>query len=289
MSSKSAGGIFGLEYRTEDRIFRSFLYASAVIIIGIGIFPLYWIGQLAFTRERAIMADLSWFPSPETFTLENFGIVAFGDVGLYFINSIIVTMGTVIIVVLISLLAGYGLARLKFGYKENFARFLLFGYMFSPIVLALPLYLIYDTVGLLNTHIGLMLTLATISMPFAVWLMWKYIQTIPESMEESAWVVGASRWRAFWDVIIPQCRPAIVAAALFAFAISWADFTFAQILLPANEMTTFPPGIMEIVNSSYNTSWGEVMAALFLMSLPCIAFAYFLQDYLLEGFEVQGL
>jgi multiple sugar transport system permease protein len=143
--------------------------------------------------------------------------------------------------------------------------------------------------GLLNTRIGLIVALTAISMPFSVWLMWKYIQTIPRSMEESAWVVGASRWRGFRDVIIPQSQPAIIAAALFAFALAWNDFTFAQILLPRNEATTFAPGVFRLITQGYDTSWADIMAVSMMMTVPPMLFAYFLQSYLLKGFQIRSL
>jgi multiple sugar transport system permease protein len=126
-------------------------------------------------------------------------------------------------------------------------------------------------------------------MPFAVWLMWKYMQTLPESMEESAWMAGAPRWRGFVDVILPQTKPALIANALFAFAIAWNDFTFAQILLPKNESTTLPPGLLRLVHSSYQTGFGDFMAVGFLMTFPAMLFAYFLQSYMLEGFQIRSL
>jgi multiple sugar transport system permease protein len=278
-----------MDFTTEAKIHKVALYTSAAIMSFVGIFPIYWIAQNAFKSRDGIISNLSWYPTAETFTLENVQIVFRGDLFQYFLNSVVVTAGTIITVVLISLIAGYGLARMEFRYKIGFARFLLFGYMFSPIVLGVPLFQIWKELNLINTHLGLIMALSAISMPFCVWLMWKYVQTIPESLEESAWVVGASRWRAFRDVVLPQCRPAIVACALFAFALAWTDFTFAMILVPDNELTTFAPGILRIVLGSYDVSWGEVMAASLLMTVPPLIFAYTLQNYLLKGFQIRSL
>jgi multiple sugar transport system permease protein len=119
--------------------------------------------------------------------------------------------------------------------------------------------------------------------------MWKYIQTIPQSMEESAWVDGASRWRSFRDVVVPQCRPAIIAAALFAFALAWNDFTLAEILLPAAEKTTFAPGILRIIGRRTFLPEAQIMAVSLAMTLPPLIFAYFMQSYLLKGFEIRSL
>lgn len=283
-------GTFGLDFRTENRLYRVVLAASAFVFFVIIVFPIYWVFQSSLkTRSAVQTGGITWFPSPEGFTLSNYEVLFNSDVGLYLLNSVIVTFGTVLAVIAISLVAGYGLARIEFNHKANFARFLLFGYMFSPIVLGLPLYLIWQDLGLLNTRIGLILALTAISMPFSVWLMWKYIQTIPQAMEESAWVAGASRWRAFRDVVVPQTQPAMIAAALFSFALAWSDFTFARILLPQNSATTFAPGILRLINQSYSFAWSDMMAASMLMTIPPLLFAYFLQSYLLEGFQIRAL
>jgi multiple sugar transport system permease protein len=283
-------GIFGLGYRAEEKLFSRLKQISAAIFVVVGVFPIYWMLQASLTtRERASSSGISWFPTPETFTLSNYEVLTNPDVALYVINSIVVTLGTIILVVLISLIAGYGLARFNMPQKENFARFLLLGYLFSPIVLGVPLYLIWQNLGLLNTRLGLIIALTAISMPFAVWLMWKYIQTIPEAMEESAWVAGASRWQGFRDIIIPQTQPAIIAAALFAFALAWNDFTFAQILLPANEASTFAPGVFRLIQRGYDIARVDVMAVSMAMTLPPLIFAYFMQSYLLKGFQIRSL
>lgn len=281
-------GVFGLDYRTADKLYRIGIGLSATFFFALILFPIYWMLQSSLKTEEALR-DITWFPSQASFTLSNYDVLFSSDVGLYLLNSAIVTIGTIIAVVVVSLVAGYGLARMEFGHKENFARFLLFGYMFSPIVLGLPLYLIWKQIGLLNTRVGLIIALTAISMPFSVWLMWKYIQTIPKAMEESAWIAGASRWQTFRDVIVPQTRPAIIAAALFAFAIAWNDFTFARILLPENQATTFAPGILRLITQGYNFSWGDMMAASLLMTIPPLLFAYFLQSYLLKGFQIRSL
>ena len=283
-------GIFGLGYEAEDKLFARLKQISAAIFVVVGVFPIYWMLQASLTtRERASSSGISWFPSPESFTLENYEVLTNPDVALYVINSVVVTLGTIILVVLISLIAGYGLARFNMPQKENFARFLLLGYLFSPIVLGVPLYLIWQNLGLLNTRLGLIIALTAISMPFAVWLMWKYIQTIPEAMEESAWVAGASRWQGFRDIIIPQTQPAIIAAALFAFALAWNDFTFAQILLPSNEASTFAPGVFRLIQRGYDIARVDVMAVSMAMTLPPLIFAYFMQSYLLKGFQIRSL
>lgn len=294
MSTKDETPEFGRSFRVphtvRSLIYRAGIWGSYTVLFVILGFPIYWMAQNAFKTRLALEeAGISFLPTGAAFTLENFEVVANPTVGRYLLNSIIVSAGVVITVIVVSLIAGYGLARFQYKYKIRIARFLLVGYMFSPIVLAIPLYLIWDTLGLLNRYVGLILALSAISLPFAVWLMWKYIQTIPASLEESAWVAGAPRWRGFIDVIVPQTKPAMIANSVFAFAIAWGDFTFSYILMPADNATTFPPGIFRLFHSSWETGWTEFMAVSLLVSLPALLFAFFLQSYLLQGFKIRAL
>jgi multiple sugar transport system permease protein len=290
MSSESTGaGMFGLSYGGEQRIFTWLKAISTAVIVVVGVFPLYWMTQVSFTDYQTVIDTVTVVPTPAIFTLDNYAILLDPAIARYLFNTTVVAIGTIVTVVIVSLVAGYGLARMKFPHKENFARVLLMGYLFSPIVIGVPLYQIWRSIGLLKTRIGLILALSAISMPFAVWLMWKYIQTIPEAMEESAWVDGASRWRSFRDVVVPQCRPAIIAAALFAFAIAWNDFTFAEILLPTEATTTFAPGILRTISQRQFLPDAQIMAVSLAMTLPPLLFAYFMQSYLLKGFQIRAL
>ncbi|PGF15686.1 ABC transporter permease [Natrinema sp. CBA1119] len=287
--SEPPGGVFGLSYDGETRVSEALKLVSTAIIVLVGAWPIYWMTQLAFTQYETVEDSVTVFPTPDIFTFDNFNVLTDPEMYTYMFNTVVVAIGTIVTVVLVSLIAGYGLARLEFPQKENFARILLIGYLFSPIVIGIPLYQIWQSIGLLGTRFGLIIALSAISMPFAVWLMWKYIMTIPEAHEEAAWVDGASRWRGFRDVVVPQCRPAIIAAALFAFALAWNDFTFAQILLPQTDTTTFAPGILRAMGQAQFLPEGYLMAISLAMTLPPLLFAYFMQSYLLKGFQVRAL
>lgn len=277
-----------IPYEYRAAILRGALYLSTAIMVVITGFPLYWMAQNSLKNREAILEGWSLFPAISELTLANFSMLTQGNILQFVLNSVFVSIGTVVVTVLVSLVAGYGLARFKFRGKVNFARFLLFGYMFSPIVLSIPLFMLWRQVGLLDTRPGLVIALSAVGMPFGVWLMWKYIQALPVSLEESAWVAGASQWRAFVDVIVPQTKSSMIAVALFAFSISWNNFTYAEILLPSNEKTTFPPGLLRYVEATPGAGFNELMAVSLALTLPPFLFAYFLQSYLLEGFSVRA-
>jgi multiple sugar transport system permease protein len=223
------------------------------------------------------------------FTLRNFRVL-FDDTNTvrYFTNSLIVTASSTLLSTSLAVAAGYGLTRFEFTGKTIAARAVLFAYMFSPIVLAIPLYVIFFSLDLLNSYFALTMALTAISAPFTIWLMWQYFQTVPISLEESAWVRGASRTRTLWDVVLPVARPGYISAAIFSFAVAWNDFTMARVVMSQDEMYTITVGASLFLDR-VSIGWGETMAVSLLICIPPFIIAVFLQNYLLQGFNVGGL
>jgi multiple sugar transport system permease protein len=210
------------------------------------------------------------------------------DTLLFLRNSFIVTAGTMILSTILSISAGYGLARSEFRGKTYMARAVLFSYMFSPIVLAIPLYVLFFTFGLLNTYVSLIVALTAIASPFTIWLMWQYFQTVPVEIEEAAWVKGAGRWRTLRDVVLPMARPGYISSAIFSFAVAWNDYTMARVVLSQSDMYPITLG-SSLFLGRREIGWGETMAVSLLMCIPPFIIALFLQRYLLQGFSVGGL
>ena len=139
--------------------------------------------------------------------------------------------------------------------------------MFPPMLMAIPLYILFSALQMRNTYTGLILAHMAISLPLNIWLMWQYFQIVPQSLEEAAWVSGASRLRALRQVCLPSARPGILSVAIFSFALSWNDFTFAFILQTDRTMFTLPVGLATFVEQT-GVHWGMVMAAAVLVSVP---------------------
>jgi multiple sugar transport system permease protein len=225
----------------------------------------------------------------DSFTFDNF-VLLFTETGTprYLFNSFVVTASSTLLATALSVAAGYGLTRFEFRGKTMAARAVLFAYMFSPIVLAIPLYVIFFSLGMLDSYFALTLALTGISAPFGIWLMWQYFQTVPIALEESAWIRGASRTRTLWEVVLPVARPGTIATAIFSFSVAWNDFTMARVVMSQQEMYPITVGASLFLDR-VSIGWSETMAAAVLMSLPPFAIALFLQNYLLQGFNVGGL
>lgn len=273
--------------QSRRNLWKTIKYGLLSVWLLIAIFPLYWMVVSAM-RDPAVFnnPDPNILPRLSELTLANWEILQSSDVFTLMLNTFIVAVGVVALVIFISTTAGYGLTRLDFPFKLTFARVVLFGYMIAPIVLAIPMYIIYSTLGLLNTYIGIIIAHSVRATPFGVWLMWKMFQTVPIAKEEAAWMMGASRFQSARDVAIPSVFPGILAVGVFAFATVWGDYTFARILLPDSNMMTLAPGLVELAQQGAYMHSGYLMVITTVMSIIPIFFAYWLQDTLLRGFRL---
>lgn len=276
-------------HRVQQRLKRVAVILTAFVISVFVLLPLYIMVVIAIQSPGAVFQGGRVNLLPTSPTLRNFMVLLnTTNTVRYFVNTFIVTAAATVLSTAIAVTAGYGLTRFEFRGKTLAARGILFSYMFSPIVLGIPLYVIYYQLGLLNSYLGLTLALTAISAPFAIWLMWQYFQTVPIALEESAWIRGASRWRTVWDVVLPVARPGYISAAIFSFAVAWNDFTMARVVMTNDSMYTINLGASLFLDR-VSIGWGTTMAVSLLICIPPFVIALLLQNYLLQGFSVGGL
>ena len=260
-------------------------YLTVFVMCLLTAVPLYIMFLIAFQPSGAVFSGGDLHVIPQTATLENFvELFTTTDALTYMINSLIVTVGVVVLATSIAVVAGYVLTRFSFRGKTLFSRSVLLSYMFSGIVLAVPLYILFQTLGLLNSHLALVLGLTALLSPFNIWLMWQYFETVPLSLEERAWIEGASRWRAVRDVVLPVARPGIMTAAIFSFTTGWNNFLLAQIVLSDSELYTLPVGAALLFGPQ--TGWEMTMAISVVICLPPFLIALFFQRYLMLGINI---
>ena len=251
----------------------------ALFVVG---FPFYWMLLTSLTPREVL------FQPPYKFfrldiSLDSYKELFFAtDFLIYFKNSLIAALGAILLNVVAATLAGYGLTRFDFWAKRKFAQGVLFSYIFPPMLMAIPLYIILSAQQMRNTYFGLIIAHTSISLPLNIWLMWQYFQIVPISLEEAAWVSGASKLRAMREICIPSAMPGILSVALFAFALSWNDFTFAFILQTDKAMFTLPIGLATFVEQTA-IHWGMIMSSSVLVSIPTFVMVFFLQKYLVRG------
>jgi len=258
------------------------LLAVGLLLVAIICFPLFWmIASSLKSDSEIITAPPTLFPSHLSISSyqELFQHTKFES---WFVNSTIVAVGTMLLVVLLSTLAAYSLIRFRYPGRQVFSVSVLVTYFFPPVLMIVPIFLILLRLHLLNSYIGLIIAHSTFALPFGMWFLRPFFASIPIQVEESALVDGASRLRAFADVVIPQVIPGIIATSIFTFIHSWNDYLFSSILISSPTRVTLPVGIAAYSNE-LNIQWGRLMAASVLVTIPVLVFFILLQRRLIRG------
>ena len=260
-------------------------YLTVLVMCLLTAVPLYVMFLIAFQPGGAVFAGGGLQVVPRTVTLENFvDLFATTDALTYTINSVVVTVGVMVLATSIACVSGYVLTRFDFRGKTIFSRSILLSYMFSGIVLAVPFYILFSKLGLLDSHVALVLGLTALLSPLNIWLMWQYFETVPIALEERAWIEGAGRWRAIVDVVLPVARPGIMTAAIFSFSAGWNNFLLAQIVLSEPEKYTLPVGAALLLGR--DAGWETAMSVSVLICIPPFLIALFFQKYLMLGINI---
>ncbi len=232
--------------------------------------------------NEVLSAEPSWLPS--RFAWENFPAMwTEAHFGTALINSCLISAGSMLLVILVSVPAAYGLVRYRFRGRANFQNFLLVTQMLSPIVLVLGLFRLVVGLHLLNSMIVVALIYTAFNIPFGVWMLQSYFKSIPPDLEESAWLEGASRLRTVWDVFRPMAMPAITVTAIFTFIAAWNEFVIATTLLRDEDKYTLPIRVFAEGAGRYQVQWETVMAAALAATLPVALVFSWLQRYLVTG------
>ncbi len=198
-----------------------------------------------------------------------------------YVNSIVIGFGSTFLAVLLGTLAAYGFSRFKVPLKDDLLFFILSTRMMPPIAVAIPIYLMYRTLGLSDTALGMILLYTAVNVSLAVWLLKGFIDEIPMEYEEAAVVDGYTRLQAFWKVVLPQARAGIAATAIFCLIFAWNEYAFA-LLLTSGSAQTAPPFIPIIIGEG-GLDWPAVAAGTTLFLLPIVVFTVLLRNQLLRG------
>ena len=258
--------------------------AHLVLIIAtiVAIFPLVWIIISSIKGQ----GELTQFPTrfwPQTFTLDYFTHVI-ND--LHFVdnirNSLVISLSTTVIATIISSMAAYGIVRFFPKLGAIMSRLLVTTYIFPPILLAIPYSIAIAKAGLGNSIIGLIIIYLSFSVPYAVWLLVGFFQTVPIGIEEAARIDGANKFVTFYKVVLPIVAPGIVATAIYTFINAWNEFLYALILINDTSKMTVAVALRSL-NGSEVLDWGDMMAASVIVVLPSIIFFSIIQNKIASG------
>lgn len=255
---------------------------SALILYALfALFPLLWMVLISFKHDRQ-MYDTIFIFSP---TLDNYRVLfSSGEYMGYFLNNVIVSVGAVLLSILVGVPAAYALARFDFKGKENLA-FTFLSFRFAPEMLViLPLFLIYQKIGLYDSYFGLIWVYQLISLPFMIWILRGYFEDISPEVEYAGRIDGYSWWRVFLKIIMPLIKPGMVAAGLLSFIFVWNNFTFA-LLLAGQDVTTTTVASLKYISSD-TVQYGQMAAAVTISALPEVILALMIQKHLVRGLSM---
>jgi multiple sugar transport system permease protein len=301
--------------KVRNRLAIAAVFVATLIFLA----PIYWIASTAFKpRDVATSVPPTVFFEPETTafvklftrrvqlrqppTEEEYAAAPWweqriydggervlrvrGDVQLSpypdrFLNSLIVAITSTVLAVGMGTLTAYGFSRFRVAGENDWLFFILSTRMLPPVVVAIPMFLMYRTLGMTDTHVGLIILYTAFNLSFAVWLMKGFMDEIPREYEEAALVDGYTRMQAFWKIVLPEAVTGIAATAVFCFIIAWNEYAFALIMTNRRAQTA-PPFIPAQVGSGL-TDWTTIAAGTFLFLLPVAIFTFALRHHLLRG------
>jgi len=257
------------------------LYLPLAGVLFLYLFPGYWTLASSLKSLTDLMGAPTAFPLQPV--LENYQDVLGGTPFLVFMrNSLIVAGSVSVLTLVLASTAAYSLSRFRYPGRAVFSQLILLVYLFPGILLIIPVFVMMTRLGLYNSLVAVVITHVLFTLPFSVWTLKLFFDTIPEDLEAAARIDGASRLSILRVIYLPLSRPGIAAAAIFSFVVSWNEYLFASVLVADNELKTLPVGIAGWT-SSYAIQWGQITAASVLTILPAIVLFAFIGRLFIRG------
>jgi len=268
---------------TPRRSFRLFFtYLTLVIFAIIAVYPILQVITISLRpADRLLSTSLEIIPQNATW--QNY-IELFRDRPFltWMENSLFVSLVVTVTGVVLAAMAGYAFSRFRFIGKNIGLLSLLTTQMFPATMLLLPLYIMLIKLGLINTYFGVIIIYAATALPFTIWTMKGYYDTIPYSLEEAARIDGCNQFQAFYKIILPLATPALVITALFSFMTAWAEYLVAAQILQDSGLWTLPLGLKSF-ESNMSTEWGLYGASSIIVTIPVVILFLALSKYLVSG------
>lgn len=282
--------------RRSDELPHLPLHLFLIVMLIVTVYPILWVFTIAFSGEQSLaIADLpanpalsdrlrAILPWPEHVSLSNFQSLFSDQPFLRWLgNGAIVAVATTVLGVFLASTAAYAFSRFRFPGRRAFLMSFLVSQMFPGTLMLIPLYIIVvQWLELGSTFTGLVLVYCTIAIPFCVWMMKGYFDTIPKELEESALIDGASQATIFLRIVLPLAKPAVAVTALFSFMTGWNEFIIAATFMNREDMYTGPVGLRFFVGG-FSQQWGYFAAGSIIAAIPVVVLFLFLQKYLVSG------
>lgn len=280
----------GVAPRRTGSLRRERRWALIGAYIALAVFVIFFITPpfhmlMTSLKSSSEIADLSanpWIVSAPT--LSNYWeLLTEGNYLIHFRNSLIVTISVVAITMVVSTIAAFALARMRFWGSAALATGVFLTYLVPETLLFIPLFQILGSIGLYNNLFSMILIYPTLTVPFCTWIMIGYFSSIPRELDEAAVIDGASHFQMLWKIFIPVALPGILAAMIFAFTVSWAQFLYPMAFLVSSENMVLTVGIVSDLIRADTFAWGKIMAGALMAAAPPLLVYAFLMDYYIAG------
>lgn len=277
-----------LSHKIKKITFYSFIHLFLIGYCVVSVYPLLRIFSVSLRQgNRLFSTDLSIIPADATIQ-SYINVLTQTNFLLWIWNSLVITVATSLLGVIIASAAGYAFSRFNFPGKKMGLITILGTQMIPAGMLLLPVFIILIKMQWINSYIGLVVAYSISSLPFSIWILKGYYDTIPRSLEEAALVDGTSMLGAFYRIILPLSTPALAIAFLFNFTMAWNEFLVARVVLQKSEMYTWTLGIFEL-QGQYITQWGMFCAASIMITIPVLLLFMYSSKWLISGLTLGGV
>lgn len=269
--------------KTKSFIFKIILWFYGIV----SVYPLLWLVFYSLKTNQQIFFTNPFGP-PTEMHIENY-VTALSryNVSQYFMNSMIISLSTIVIVIILSLMFSYATARLEWKLKDAARIFIIIG-MFIPVqVILIPLAILVRDLNLTDKYLSLILPYVAFNLAFCTMVFYGFLRSLPVELEEASCIDGAGVFRTFLFIIVPIVKPAIATAVIFVFLNSWNEFTLALILISKETMKTLPLGLL-FFQGQFTTDWGAMGAAMVIASLPTVLIYIIFSHQVEKAFTIGG-
>lgn len=262
------------------RLGRSLIWVGLCIYAAGIIYPFVWMFVSGFKTTSELFNN-TWAP-PAHWNFQNYVDAWNQGVGRYFMNSVIVTLSTVVLTIFISAAAAFAMSRFEFRGKKLMLVFVVGGLMLSPEVSVISLYKLLQDMKIYNTYLSLIIPYTAFRVPFTIFLLRSYFLSLPREVEESAYIDGCGTFRVFWSIVLPMSKPIIATASLLTAMAAWNEFMFGLVFIESDKLRTIPVGLMNL-RGAFSTNWAVLLAGLSISASTMIVFFLLFQKKLIRG------
>jgi ABC-type glycerol-3-phosphate transport system permease component len=253
------------------------IIAATLLILAFLVYPTAWVLMASFRTPETMFASGGW-----KFTLDNYRKLLASEFAGAILNSLLLCLASVIVSTFVSVIAAYAFSRKRFRWKSLIFGSVMLGQTFPWIILVTPVFILFARMGLLNSHLGMIFVYVAVSIPFSIYLLVGYLESIPRSLDEAAIIDGCSQFEVIWRIIFPIMLPGIVATATYAFLLCWSEYLFALAFLSDTTKKTMPLLLAGYFGENV-VEWGNVMAGSALTTLPTLLLFLPLQARMTSG------